>query len=115
MLALLNQWKALTNAEREAILAEDWESLQRSQAEKQQLQSTVSTLLNADSSAIKAASLSSQWLQLVDAEQGNSALLEEKMKRNREELDSFDRSTKKLGQIRHAYKGSDQNYWNSYS
>ena len=115
MWELLNQWKQLTVAEREAILAEDWGSLQHNQTEKKDLQSMVSNLMDSDSSAIDQTELRSEWIQLIDAEQGNASLLKEKMRRNREELDSVDRRTKKLGQIRHAYKGGDQNYWNAYS
>ena len=111
---LLNQWKQRTDAEREAILAEDWGSLERNQTAKQQLQSTLSELMDSDSQAIDSSGLQSEWTQLIDAEQGNSDLLEKKMRENREELDSVDRKTKQLGQIRHAYTGSDQNYWNSY-
>ncbi|MBT5706376.1 MAG: hypothetical protein HOI66_08650 [Verrucomicrobia bacterium] len=112
---LLNQWKQLTDAEREAILAEDWELLQRNQIAKQQLQSTLSDLMDSDSQAIDSTGFQSEWGQLIDAEQGNSDLLEKKMRENRKELGSVDRKTMQLGQIRHAYSGSDQNYWNSYS
>lgn len=112
---LLNEWRSLTEAEGEAIEAEDWARVSSSQASKQLLQARISdggTEASADS---KSTGLQIEWRRIIAAEERNLALLNQKMDENREQRDGLSGRSKKLDQIKTSYASAPATYWTSYS
>ena len=112
---LLERWKRLTAEEKDAILSEDWNRLQQRQNDKQLLQASVVERLDRGDSELDSEGLRSEWARLMSAEQGNADLLQSKMNETQVTLDTMGRTSKQLGQIRHAYRPAGQSYWESYS
>ena len=112
---LLNEWRSLTEIEREAIGTEDWARVSSSQASKQRLQARIHDVWTEASAGSESAGLNMEWQRIIAAEERNLALLNQKMDENKKQRDGLSGRSKKLGQIKTAYAGTPVTFWASYS
>lgn len=124
LFGLYEEWRSLTNAEREAIEAFDWNKVTQCHSAKADLQSRIvrqTQLANDESNGDLLARTAvdtrvrSVINELIYLETRNGEFLADAKKRTQDELNSLERSGRNLGRIQRQYSQSAAAAWESYS
>jgi hypothetical protein len=120
----LAEWRRLTDAEREAIVSDNWNRVAEQQDRKKQLQAQVQHTL-ALARALPAAGTDSSWApeseldsvigELIAMERHNAELIVAKRSRRQAEAARMTRTLLDLQGVRRAYGSSRGPHWQSYS
>lgn len=113
LIGMLREWLALTQSETEAILREDWRSLDVAQSAKSRL---MGRLQEFGPVSPEQRSLSSDLVSRISGQEAsNRDLLGGKMDRSRTEMQGLGSSARQLRQIQTAYRGGTAPGWQWYS
>lgn len=118
LLQACQHWHRLSDAERAAVQASNWNALTEAQSRKQLLQRDIDEVLQSVT-AIDRQRLVTQFAStvadLVTLERENLATLNWTRDRAVEEKLALDQASLHLRQVRQAYAPSQSNAWHSYS
>jgi hypothetical protein len=123
LLHLLEEWKAITAAEHQAILIDDWPELEALQARKTLFQDLISKAeenvftdqLRPETKLQIKAQLRAFAEQLLSLEAKNREILAEKLAVVDNALKEMDKKTRSLRHVHKAYGAADRSFWQAYS
>ncbi len=122
LMALLGQWRRLSEGEGHSITKEDWRSLAEQQSQKSRLQQEIRRIIGQERPAEEGdlrmqegGRLQMLVPELVSLETRNRDLLHAKRRRKQAELDKLGQTSRNLHGLRRAYGGMQMAAWNSYS
>jgi len=122
LIQLLDQWKALTEAEHEAILSEDWVRMEQVQSQKAASQKSIEAshakLLQRVPRSQRTAIEDELGLvarELLNLESRNRDLLSEKLAETNAELKQLNKTTQSIRHVQRAYGTADRSFWQAYS
>lgn len=124
LLELLEEWRALTHSESEAITGSDWELLQKIQTKKgflqEQIASSERKLFQRDSrseqrNSTEKARLKEVTAQLLKMEEENRRSLASLMEQADQQLKASDKTVRSLRGVQSAYGTQHPSFWQAYS
>jgi hypothetical protein len=120
----LEEWRALTTAESEAITRSDWEFLQQTQSKKGLLQEKIASsermLFQGDSLSeqrkpAEKARLKEMTVRLLELEEENRRSLASLMELADQQLKASDKTVRSLRGVQSAYGTQHPSFWQAYS
>jgi len=116
---LLRKWRELTEAEGQAIVAENWPRVRDQQRQKEDLKLRISGAMETARRSSKTRHDEQQFrpivAELISLETANAQLVAARRERTRGELAGFDRAAENLRGLNRAYGERTNACWTSYS
>ena len=113
--ALYEQWRRLTEGERQAIEAATWSQVEQYQAAKSRLQPRITEVTQRLDTSVLEREFRPVIDELIRLERRNSALLQRQRNAAERQRLELDRTSRNLRQIHKSYVPPVRTHWHSYS
>lgn len=119
LLALLEEWRRLTECESDAIQRNDWAGVAEQQQLKKSLRESITRVQQRQAPPAAQGGLDQRFQALlgevVALERRNGEILSAKRQQRQEELLRLHQANRQLQGVRRAYGSTSESWWQSYS